>query len=244
MNGIARLLLLSLASLLLPSVAQAQDAVEEDPTKLTADFGYIQTDGNSEVTTLTGNEKFEHRAGNWLFTQEGIAVWGETDGVESAGRYGFRLRGDRSLGDRLAVYGLAEWNRNTFSGISRQFDESIGLVYKLVRPSPHTLDVEGGAGLQQRKPTLGPENSFATARAGLGYEYAFTEKSRLSARGAWIFNLEDADDGQGEARLAMVAPVAGNFAMKVSYDLLYRNRPQPGFETTDTTFGVGLQATF
>ena len=239
------LLALILITLALPAVAFAQDAAPpEKPTKLTADFGFIQTDGNSEVTTLSGNDKLEHKSGRWLFTQEAIAVWGETDGVESAGRYGFRLRGDRALSERLSVFGLAEWNRNTFAGISRQFDEGVGMAYKLITPRPHTLDLEAGAGLEQRRPTIGPEDNFATARTGLGYAYDFSEKSQFSARGAYIFNLEDGEDGQGEARFGLTAPLAGHLAMKVSYDLLYRNKPLPGFEKVDTTFGVGVQAVF
>ena len=243
MNVIARALVLSAAAAVLPLVAFAQDAAPK-PTKLTADFSYIQTDGNSEVTTLSVNDKLEHKTDGWIFTQEAIAVWGETDGVESAGRYGARLRADRKLHPRSSVYALAEWNRNTFAGISRQFDEGIGLSWVAVAQSPHHLDLELGGGLQQKKPTLGPEDSFATGRAGLAYEYSFTEKARLSARGAYVVNLEDTENGQGEARLAMVAPVSGNFALKLSYDLLYQNRPLPGFEKVDTTFGAGIQATF
>jgi len=35
-----------------------------------------------------------------------------------------------------------------------------------------------------------------------------------------------------------------SLALKVTYDLLYRNQPLPGLEKLDTTFGVGVQATF
>jgi putative salt-induced outer membrane protein len=231
----------TLAAALLPVVAFAQD---DKPTKLTADFGFIKTDGNAEVTTLSAADKLEHKSARWGFTQEAIAVWGESAGEETTGRYGFRLRADRMLSERLSLFALAEWNRNTFAGISRRFDEGVGLAWKAVLAGPHSLELEAGAGLQQRRRTIGDEESFATGRTGLGYGYAFTEKSRLTARGGYVVNLEDTEDGQGEARLALVAPVAGNFALKVSYDVLYQNRPLPGLEKVDTTFGLGIQATF
>jgi len=44
--------------------------------------------------------------------------------------------------------------------------------------------------------------------------------------------------------VALAAPFASNLALKVTYDLLYRNQPLPGLEKLDTTFGVGVQATF
>lgn len=29
--------------------------------------------------------------------------------------------------------------------------------------------------------------------------------------------------------------------MKLAYEVFYRNKPLPGFEKTDTTFGAGIQ---
>ena len=229
-----------LAAAALPGVTSAEDK----PTTLVADFGYVQTTGNSEVTTVSGTDKLQHHAGPWSFTQEAGAVWGETEGVESAGRYGFSLRADRSLNERLSAYGLASWQRNTFSGISRQFNEGLGLVWHVVMGKPHTLDLEGGAGLTQRRTTLHQDESFSTGRAGALYAYDFSEKSRFEARGAYLVNLEDSEDSEGNARMSVTAPIAGSLALKVSYDLLYRNKPQPGLEKLDTTLGVGVQATF
>src|SRR5262245_10636056 len=233
---------LAIALLLLAAPALAQDAPK--PTKLTADFGFVKTGGNSDVTTVTGSDKLEHTSGGWLFAQEAGAVWGETDGVESAGRYGFGLRADRSLHPRLSAYGLAAWRRNTFAGISRQFDEGVGLSWKAVVAKPHQLDLEAGVGLNQRRSTLELDEQFGTTRFGALYGYDFTQKARFEARGAYLLNLREAADSEGSARFSLAAPVAGSLALKVSYDLLYRNQPLAGLEKLDTTFGVGIQATF
>src|SRR5262249_18572471 len=207
------------------------------------DFGYVQTGGNTDVTTVSGNDKLERRTGSWLFTQEAGAVWGQTDGVESAGRYAFGLRTDRRFDERLSGYLLASWNRNTFAGISRQFNEGLGLTLHAVTVKPHVLDLEGGAGLSQRRPTVDENEYFATARAGAFYGYDFSAKSRFEARGAYLINLQEPEDSEGNARFYITAPVAGTLALKVSYDFLYRNKPLPGLEKLDTTFSVGVQAT-
>jgi len=83
-----------------------------------------------------------------------------------------------------------------------------------------------------------------TARGAAVYGYDFAQKSRFEARGAYLLNLKDTEDSEGNARFSLTAPVAGSLALKVSYDLAYRNKPLPGLEKTDTTFGVGVQATF
>lgn len=225
----------------LPSLASADEAAR--PTQLTADFGYVKTGGNSDVTTVSGSDKLEHTTGAWAFTQEAGAVWGETDGVESAGRYGFSLRADRSLNARLSAYGLTAWRRNTFAGISRQFDEGVGLSWKAVVTKPHSLDLEAGVGLNQRTTTLDEDQNFGTARGAAVYGYDFAQKSHFEARGAYLLNLKDTQDSEGNARFSLTAPVAGSLALKVSYDLAYRNQPLPGLEKLDTTFGVGIQAT-
>jgi putative salt-induced outer membrane protein len=226
---------------LLPAAALADEAAR--PTKLTADFGYVKTGGNSDVTTVTGSDKLEHTSGPWLLSQEAGAVWGETDGVESAGRYGFGLRADRSLTARLSAYGLAAWRRNTFAGVSRQFDEGVGLAWKAVITKPHSLDFEAGLGLNQRTTTLREDQNFGTARGAVVYGYDFSEKAHFEARGAYLLNLKDTQDSEGNARFSLTAPLAGALALKVGYDLAYRNRPLPGLEKTDTTFGVGVQVT-
>jgi putative salt-induced outer membrane protein YdiY len=113
-----------------------------------------------------------------------------------------------------------------------------------VTPKPHLLDLEAGVGLIQRRTTLETDESFSTARAGALYSYEFSEKSKFEAKGAYVVNLEDSEDSQGDARFSLTAPVAGSLALKLSYDFLYRNKPLPGLEKLDTTFSVGVQAIF
>jgi putative salt-induced outer membrane protein YdiY len=228
-------------------VARAQDK----PTHFTGDLSYVQTGGNTDVLTVSGADKLEHVAGKWKFTQEGGAVWGETEGVESAGRYGLSLRGDYALSERLSAYGLASWRRNVFAGISRQFDEGVGLSYHALVPAttpsvtqPHQLDLEVGAGVSQRRTTLGVEDNFGTARTAALYQYYFAEKTFFEAGGAYLINLNDTEDSEARGRVALTAPLSENFGLKVGYEVAYRNQPLPGFEKTDTTFSAGLQVTY
>lgn len=235
---------LALATIILltaPRPAAAEDAAQEKPTKIAVDAGYIKTSGNTQVTTISGGDKLEHTSGSWLFTQEARAVWGETDGVETAGKYGASLRSDFHVAPRLSAYGLGAWRRDVFAGVSRQFEEGLGLSWHAVAGRQHELDLEGGAGLLQRLDTQDAQNDFSTGRAGARYKYSFTDKSYFEGRGSYLINLEDSEDSQGDAALALVAPLSGGFSMKLGYDVNYRNRPLPGLEKTDTTFRAGIQ---
>jgi len=238
-----RLTILGIAAFLAlaPVTAFSQDEAKAKATKVAADLAYIKTGGNTEVTTVSTGDKLEHKMADWLFTQDARAVWGETDGVETAGRYDASLRADYLFSKPVSAYALGAWDRNTFAGISRQFEEGIGLSWHVTATAPHKLDLDGGVGLIQRRTTLAASEDFTTARTGLLYQYHFTEKAYFEAHGAYLFNLDDGEDGQGEAQLALVAPISGAFSMKLGYDLSYRNRPLPGLEKLDTTFSAGIQ---
>ena len=237
----AALALVTLLITIVPAASRAQDTEQVKATKITADAAYIATNGNTETTTISGGDKLEHKHANWLFTQEARAVWGETDGVETAGKYTASLRPDYLFSEKLSAFLIGAWRRDVFGGISRQFEESAGLSFHAITGKVNQLDLEAGAGLLQRLDTLHDQDDFSTARTGARYKHSFTEKAYFEGRGSYLLNLEDSDDSQGDGSLALVAPIAGKFAMKLSYDVFYRNKPLPGLEKTDTTFGAGIQ---
>jgi len=235
----ALLLAVSLTIAARPSTAQ--DVAQTKPTKIAADAAYISTNGNTETTTISGGDKIDHKTGNWLFTQEARATWGKADGQENVGNYMALLRPDYLISEKLSAYALGTWRRDVFSGISREFQEGVGLSFHALTGPTNQVDLDAGGGWVQRKDILGGDDSFSMARTGARYKHGFTEKAYFEARGAYLFNLEDGDDSQGNAALSLVAPIAGKFAMKLAYDVFYRNKPLPGFEKTDTTFGAGIQ---
>ena len=231
-------LLLSTATLTHP--ARAADA--PPPTKITADLGYVSTAGNSEVQTLTASDKIEQRHDRWLFSQDGAAVWGADHGVENAGRYGLALRADYAVSDRVGFYGLGSWRRNTFAGISRQFDEGVGAVYHALIPIPQQLDFEAGIGMAQRRSVTDAEDNFGTGRLAALYRYYFQEKSYLESKGVYLHNFKDSNDYEYDVIAALVAPLSAHFAAKIGYNYHYRNMPPIGFGRWDSTFSAGIQA--
>lgn len=222
------------------TIASAQEETAK-PTSVTASLGYVSSAGNSEVQTLTGTDKIEHRAGKWLLAQEGEALWGTNAGVENAGRYLMGLRADREVRKRMAVYGLAAWRRDVFGGVSRQFDEGAGLVFHAIIPNPLQLDFETGVGLLQRRDTANEDESFSTGRLGAVYRYNFKEKTYFDARGVYLHNFENSDDYEWDTRVNIVAPLSGILATKFGYTYHFRNLPPAGIKQWDSTFSAGIQ---
>jgi putative salt-induced outer membrane protein YdiY len=214
------------------------------PTTLTADLGYVNTAGNSRVQNLTANDKLEHHHGGWLFSQEGAAVWGTSDGVEDAGRYGVALRAEYDRTKRAGGYALASWRRNTFAGISRQFDEGLGAVFHVLVPNPEELDLEIGGGVAQRRAATGVNDDFATGRLAGLYRHYFVEKAFVEGKGAYLANFKNSKDYEYDLNAALDAPFANRLAVKLNYNYHYRNLPPVGFGHWDSTFSAGIQWTW
>src|SRR5690349_10529398 len=64
-------------------VAQAKpDSVK--PLKVTAGVAYLDASGNTDVTSLTVNERLEWKRPHYVWAQSANAINGSTDGEESA----------------------------------------------------------------------------------------------------------------------------------------------------------------
>jgi len=229
---------------LLQGPVQAQEAAPERPTKFSGDFSYVSTGGNSDAQTLAGAEKLEHKTTAWLFTQRGAAVWGTSNGIESANRYLVELRADRELSKRVAIYGLLGWTRDPFAAVNRRFDEGVGLVAHVILPTPHTLDVQAGGGMAQRKTTLDENEEFATGRVAGYYKYEFRPKTYFETENVYLHNFDKPDDYEVQSRLAVVAALANSIGVKMGYSYRYRNQPPDGFRNWDSTFASGIQISY
>ena len=208
-------LLLAVSLTIAARPSSAQDVAQTKPTKIAADAAYISTNGNTETTTISGGDKIDHKTGDWLFTQEARATWGKADGQENVGNYMALLRPDYLISEKLSAYALGTWRRDVFSGISREFQEGAGLSFHALTGPTNQVDLDAGGGWVQRKDILGGQDTFSMARTGARYKHGFTEKAYFEARGAYLFNLEDGDDSQGNAAISLVAPIAGKFAMEL-----------------------------
>lgn len=219
--------------------AQASDSV-----KVTTDLGFVNAGGNTDVTTVNVGEELLAQFGAWGLKQTFGVVYGRTDGVVSTSLWRAGLRGDRAIGGRLGVYLIGAFDRNTFAGVSRRFEEGAGLVLRALDTPANRLEFEGGGGYTQQRSTSEESETFASARAAGTYRRSFSEASHAQLTTEFLPNLEDTEDLRVNSAAELVAPLAQSLAFKVSYVVRYDNLPEPTFQTTDRIFTVGLQITF
>ena len=223
-------------------VAQVPDTAKA--LRITASAGFLDASGNTDVTTVNVSERLEWVRPRYVWAHAFEAVNGTTDGEESANLLATKLRGDWTPPGRLSVYTFFGYDRNTFAGISRRFEEGAGLAYRLIEQPRHALTTELGSQLVQQRSTDAVTESFLAGRAAAIYRFIIREGSYFDARAEYLPNFETGEDYRVNTDLALVAPLSRHFGIKVGYVVRFDNLPQPGAETTDRFFTTGLQVAY
>jgi putative salt-induced outer membrane protein len=224
-------------------VATAQDAPKR-PYTLQTDFGFVNTSGNTSTTTLNAGQTASYTTGAWTLAQHFGAVYGKTGGVKSAESYRAGVRVDYAMTRRLAAYGLGSWDRDQFAGISRRFQEGVGLSFKAVDAERTTLTLEGGVSEIQQRASTGVKDNFASGRGALLFKQMLGETAYFQQFGEVLPNLKTSKDVRINSETALVAPISKRVAFKAGYVVNFDNLPQPGFKKTDRYLTSGLQIVF
>lgn len=236
----------SLVPALLALFATPLLAQEPTPvvTKITADLGYVQASGNSEVTTTSFNQKLTQQRGKLGLEQTFNFVYGEQDGAVNTNFLRATVGADFKLGGRLSTFATLAYDRNVFAGIQRRFEENLGLAYQAIDAPQDTLRFEAGFSVTQQTALDGTSNDFPAGRAAAAYKHAFSPTTYFVQAAEFIPNFKETDDYRVNTESAIVAPVSARVNLKVAYLIRYDNLPEPTFKTTDRVFTTGIQITF
>ncbi len=234
-------------SVLVAAVVAAPLTAQEAPevvTKFTADFGYVTTSGNTQVTTMSAGEKLTQSRGRWAFEQTFNLVYGEQEGVVNTNFLKASLRADYTIDKFFALFITGAFDRNTFAGIERRFEEQMGLQWRAIAAPRDTVRFEGGAAITQQIAVGGAQQNFPSARAAGSWRHNFTAAAYYQQNVEFLPNLRDTDDWRVNTESSLVAPISARIGMKLSYVVRYDNVPEPTFRTTDRLFTTGIQLTF
>lgn len=211
------------------------------PVKLALDLGFVNSAGNTDVTTLSVGENLEYRVTQWQWNLLSSVVYGRTGDSTTAEQIKVSGRVDRRLVAVLHAFVGVSYERNRFAGIGRRFEEFGGLALRLIdRPSDlWTLDT--GSSVNQQRSTINRIRNFAALRFAMLFRHNFAATTYLQQSIETLPNLEDSRDLRVNSETALVAPLSGRLALKLSYAVKYDKLPEPGFQKSDRIFTTGIQ---
>jgi putative salt-induced outer membrane protein len=222
-----------------PLAAQASDSLQ-----LTFDLGYVNTAGNTDVTTLNFGEHLRYKTDGWVLAHFLTAIEGRSKGEETAAQYKTAGRVDRELSPRFGAYGLGGFERNVFAGIAQRYEEGTGLTAKAVAAPHDQLSIEGGISFIQQRSVARVRETFGAGRGAARYRHGFGDATYFEQGVELLANLQNAKDRRVNTETILVAPISKRIALKASYLVRFDNQPEPGFQKSDRVFTTGIQITF
>ncbi len=238
----AALIALTLSALCAPQVSAQKPA--KPPLSATVDLGFVNTAGNTDVTTLNGAEKVGYTSGPVGISQTFSVVYGRSAGVTNASDWKAGVRLDYVIDDGVGVFALGRFERNTFAGFTSYFEEAAGLTATLVNGGANLLKTEVGASLIQQRSLTDSTDSFIAGRVAATYRRNLTDAAYVQEEASALPNLQQTKDLRINSETSLVAPISKRIAVKLSYAIRFDNLPEPGFKKTDRIFTSGVQIVF
>ena len=222
--------------------AWAEEKGKEGRWSDQAELSYVETGGNTDVTTLSGKNHLKYKftdrlEGGW----EIGALYGETDGEATAERYFTELRLDYAFTERFYAYGIGGWLRDTYAGFDSRYYVGPGIGYKVLNGPKHFLAGEAGVNYAREEYADETNRDFAEGRVFGKYEFAFTEKNKFSQSVEFLNDLDNSDNYKVNSVTALTSALNSYLSLKASYEVKYQNQPVPStLDKTDTVLGIAL----
>jgi putative salt-induced outer membrane protein len=229
-----------------PRALGAQDTSRPKPVAVTVDLGLVNAAGNTRVTTLNGAEHitFKPARTHWQFEEQVNAVYGRNQDSVTADQLKVMGRADYTVLAMVHVFVGATYERNRFAGVARRFEEIVGLALRPLDRPRDVLDLEMGSAVTQQRSTAAATDHFVALRVAANYKHKFTDAVYAQQSVETLPNVDDFNDTRVNSEAALVAPLSGKMALRLSYVVRFDNVPEPGFQKTDRVFSSGLQVSF
>ncbi|HKJ18875.1 MAG TPA: DUF481 domain-containing protein [Xanthomonadales bacterium] len=226
--------------------AMSHEEPEEEKTEGwtgTGEFGYVQTSGNTDTSTLNLGLAFGYEKDVWRHTITATALRSEKDSVTDAERYTFGGQSDYKLSDRSYVFGALRYTNDDFAPYDTTTSMSVGYGYTLIDNGIHFLLGEIGVGYRLQQVALtGEDEDEAIVRGRLDYSWAVSDTTDFTN----LFLVEaGSDNTYYENTTALGVAINSKFAVKAAFQWRYNTELPPGaIDDTDTQFTTNLVYNF
>lgn len=232
----------------LPAAAQQAEAPKR-PWSDKAALSFVAVSGNASSQSLGFSNEYNYAWSNasFAFNLGGVrvatttidrAAFGATldtaTVVEnrttktSTESYYANLRYDHNLTERLQWFGAAGWERNIPSGLDARITGLGGLGYWWVKEDRTKFFTDAGVGYTKESLVfrpIGTDDHFATFRLGAKFEKKLFDTSVFTSELNVSDSFKDTQNHLAVWRNGLTTNLSSRLALKVGYDLTYKNKP-------------------
>lgn len=239
-------LTVALIAVLVAATAGAdEDAAPASPWSGNLGLAYVATSGNSDTQTFGLDFKLEREPEPWGFEVSALFNRAEDSGATTAERYFAGIRGKRALNERWDLFVGVSGEKDQFAGYDLETVGEVGATYKLLLGPTHLLSFDAGLTYTDLN-AVEPEDDtdFMGGLAGLSYEWKVSDTASVTERLVWYPNFDTSSDWRLTSETGVTASLTSALALKLGYELRYRNQPIGDNSTTDTTTKASLVVKF
>lgn len=237
----ALLLLLPVILAAAPALADEAESPPEPLWKGSLGLAYLATSGNTDTQTFGLDFNMTRRPEPWGIELKAAFNRADDNGVTTAERYLASVRVNRAFSERWQGFSGLSGEKNTFSGYDLLAVFELGATYKALLGPVHTLSFDVGLTYtDENRVSPDPDVSYTGAILGAGYAWQISETASLSERLDVYPNFKESGDWRMSSVTALQAALNKKLAVKVGFEVRYRNQPIDDLKSTDTTSTVSL----
>ncbi len=226
--------------------ASAQDAEEAtSPWSGNLGLAYVATSGNSDTQTFGIDFKLERLPEPWGLAVTGLFNRAKEGDVTTAERYAAGVRGKRAVSERWQLFVGLSGEKDEFAGYELLAVGELGVTYNVLLGPTHLLSFDAGLTYtDENRLAPEPDVDYFGGVAGLAYEWKISETASLTERLLWYPNFDTSSDWRLTSDTSVTASLTSALALRLGYELRYRNEPIGDSSSTDSTTKVSLVVSF
>lgn len=231
--------------LTIPALAGEGEAAPEKLWESSAGLSFLSTTGNSETESFGLDIKAVRKPVPWGMEFNANFNRAESDDVLTAERYFAGIRGTRSVGEKWTLFVGLSGEKDEFAGFDFRTVVEGGGTYKAIDTERAILSFDGAlAYTDEDRLDPSPDESFMGALAAMHFIWKFSPTASLSQDLNYFPNFDTSSDWRAESITALQASMTEKLAVRLSYEMRYRNEPIGDADDTDTTTKASLVLKF
>lgn len=202
------------------------NALAQEPPKLwkgDVQFGYNQTEGNTDEKNVFGKVDAKRKNGSWTYDVHADGQNNQSDGERSAEAYFVSNRLAYDFSEFNYTFGYAGVDKDRFSGYRYQATVAGGYGRRIFKTAKFTWDAEVGPGVRVSEYDAASDDgdgqvTEAILRLSTELEYALSETATLTQ----LLTVESGDENTvTKSTTALKTKIVGGFGLSISYIMEY-----------------------
>lgn len=198
----------------------------EKPWASSIGAGLAITSGNTDTKNynLTFTTKYDPKT-RVVFKADALYLRGESDGVVNVDKATADVRYEYNVSDRIFAFAEVNYLRDPFKDIDYFVAPLAGGGYRLIKSDTRNLTIDGAAGAETERGSLGRSSSGAL-KAGENFDWALSPTTKFVQKLSGIWKTQDFGDALYHFDAGLTLTVVTRVELKLAYAYDYKTRPE------------------